>query len=95
MFCRFLVDSHWFKQWKKFAGYDSWDKFEVGQDLNNPGPIDNSSLFEGKKQYFKGFDLCLMCVDDVFLFSWYFKKGEKSLVVHYFCRKEENKTPLI
>lgn len=35
------------KQWKKFVGFDTWDQFGVGEELNNPGPIDNSSLFAG------------------------------------------------
>ena len=42
---RYLVDCRWLKQWKKYVGYDTWDQFGVGEELNNPGPIDNSSLF--------------------------------------------------
>lgn len=45
---RYLVDTIWWKQWKKFVGYDTWDQFGVGEELNDPGPIDNSSLFAGK-----------------------------------------------
>lgn len=41
----YLVDCRWFKQWKKFVGFDTWDQFGVGEELSNPGPIDNSSLF--------------------------------------------------
>nr|XP_058960785.1 ubiquitin carboxyl-terminal hydrolase 4-like isoform X1 [Pocillopora verrucosa] len=73
----FLVDSHWFKQWKKFAGYDSWDKFEVGQELNNPGPIDNSSLFEAdgctlKEHLIDELDYTLLPKDSwCKLVSWY------------------------
>ncbi|CAH3164466.1 unnamed protein product [Porites evermanni] len=40
----YLVDCHWFKQWKKFVGYDKWDQYGAGEEINNPGPIDNSSL---------------------------------------------------
>jgi len=43
----YLVDCRWLKQWKKFVGFDTWDQFGVGEKLNNPGPIDNSSLFAG------------------------------------------------
>lgn len=46
-FNRYLIDCRWLKQWKKFVGYDTWDQFSVGEELNNPGPIDNSSLFAG------------------------------------------------
>ena len=45
---RYLVDCHWLKQWKKFVGFDTWDQYGLGAELNNPGPIDNSSLLEGK-----------------------------------------------
>ncbi|NXF38230.1 UBP4 hydrolase, partial [Nyctibius bracteatus] len=43
--CRYLVDSRWFKQWKKYVGFDSWDMFDVGNPGVFPGPIDNSGLF--------------------------------------------------
>ncbi|KAL0962772.1 hypothetical protein UPYG_G00345140 [Umbra pygmaea] len=41
---RYLVDSHWFKQWKKYVGYDSWDKYQMGDQNVYPGPVDNSGL---------------------------------------------------
>ncbi|XP_055563518.1 ubiquitin carboxyl-terminal hydrolase 4 isoform X2 [Falco biarmicus] len=41
----YLVDSRWFKQWKKYVGFDSWDMFGVGDPGFFPGPIDNSGLF--------------------------------------------------
>ncbi|KAM6062118.1 ubiquitin carboxyl-terminal hydrolase 4 isoform 2-T2 [Chlamydotis macqueenii] len=41
----YLVDSRWFKQWKKYVGFDSWDVFGVGDPGLFPGPIDNSGLF--------------------------------------------------
>ncbi|XP_076202359.1 ubiquitin carboxyl-terminal hydrolase 4 isoform X2 [Aptenodytes patagonicus] len=41
----YLVDSRWFKQWKKYVGFDSWDMFGVGDPGLFPGPIDNSGLF--------------------------------------------------
>uniref|UniRef100_A0A8C7G4B9 Ubiquitin carboxyl-terminal hydrolase n=1 Tax=Oncorhynchus kisutch TaxID=8019 RepID=A0A8C7G4B9_ONCKI len=44
-FCRFLIDSRWFKQWKKYVGFDSWDMYNVGEHSLYPGPVDNSGLF--------------------------------------------------
>uniref|UniRef100_A0A8B9BQ93 Ubiquitin carboxyl-terminal hydrolase n=1 Tax=Anser brachyrhynchus TaxID=132585 RepID=A0A8B9BQ93_9AVES len=41
----YLVDICWFKQWKKFVGFDSWDMFGVGDPSLFPGPVDNSGLF--------------------------------------------------
>ena len=48
---RYLVDCRWFKQWKKFVGFDTWDQFGIGDQLNHPGPIDNSSLVAGTVCY--------------------------------------------
>ncbi|XP_076078231.1 ubiquitin carboxyl-terminal hydrolase 15-like isoform X1 [Mytilus galloprovincialis] len=45
----FLLDTKWFKQWKKYVGYESWDAFNVGQSEANPGPVDNSPLVEEGK----------------------------------------------
>ncbi|XP_064607278.1 ubiquitin carboxyl-terminal hydrolase 15-like isoform X2 [Liolophura sinensis] len=42
----YLIDTRWFKQWKKYVGYDSWDLHNVGEETYNPGPIDNSNLFQ-------------------------------------------------
>uniref|UniRef100_A0A4W5L5N0 Ubiquitin carboxyl-terminal hydrolase n=1 Tax=Hucho hucho TaxID=62062 RepID=A0A4W5L5N0_9TELE len=44
-FFRFLIDSRWFKQWKKYVGFDSWDMYNVGEHSLYPGPVDNSGLF--------------------------------------------------
>jgi len=46
----FLVDNHWFKQLKKYAGmegamFDSGGK-GVGEESANPGPVDNKPLFK-------------------------------------------------
>ncbi|XP_040263063.1 ubiquitin carboxyl-terminal hydrolase 4 isoform X2 [Bufo bufo] len=41
----YLVDSRWFKQWKKYVGFDSWDVYNVGESNLFPGPVDNSGLF--------------------------------------------------
>ncbi|XP_029350658.1 ubiquitin carboxyl-terminal hydrolase 15 isoform X3 [Echeneis naucrates] len=40
----YLVDSHWFKQWKKYVGFDSWDKYQMGDQNVYPGTVDNSGL---------------------------------------------------
>lgn len=47
--CRYLVVSHWFKQWKKYVGFDNWDKYQMGEQNVYPGPVDNSGLLRGKK----------------------------------------------
>uniref|UniRef100_A0A4W3HLP2 Ubiquitin carboxyl-terminal hydrolase n=1 Tax=Callorhinchus milii TaxID=7868 RepID=A0A4W3HLP2_CALMI len=41
---KYLVDSRWFKQWKKYVGFDSWDKYQMGDQNVYPGPVDNSGL---------------------------------------------------
>uniref|UniRef100_A0AAR2KJB1 Ubiquitin carboxyl-terminal hydrolase n=1 Tax=Pygocentrus nattereri TaxID=42514 RepID=A0AAR2KJB1_PYGNA len=45
----FLIDSRWFKQWKKYVGFDSWDMYNVGERNLYPGPIDNSGLFSDQE----------------------------------------------
>ncbi|XP_039616787.1 ubiquitin carboxyl-terminal hydrolase 15-like isoform X5 [Polypterus senegalus] len=50
----YLVDSRWFKQWKKYVGFDSWDKYQMGDQNVYPGPIDNSGLLkDGDCQFLK------------------------------------------
>ncbi|XP_033095827.1 ubiquitin carboxyl-terminal hydrolase 4-like [Anneissia japonica] len=44
----YLVDSKWYKQWKKYVGYDSWDMYNVGQETAFPGPVDNSPLLKAE-----------------------------------------------
>ncbi|XP_035221338.1 ubiquitin carboxyl-terminal hydrolase 15-like, partial [Stegodyphus dumicola] len=39
-----LIDNKWFKQWKKYVGYDSWETSNIGDRATHPGPIDNSPL---------------------------------------------------
>ncbi|XP_020626847.1 ubiquitin carboxyl-terminal hydrolase 4-like [Orbicella faveolata] len=73
----YLVDCRWLKQWKKFVGFDTWDQFGVGEKLNNPGPIDNSSLFAAdgtalKEHLIDELDYNLVPKDAWFkLVSWY------------------------
>lgn len=45
---RYLIDNKWFKQWKRYVGYDSWDACNIGEQSTFPGPIDNSPLLKGK-----------------------------------------------
>ncbi|KAK7909668.1 hypothetical protein WMY93_014352 [Mugilogobius chulae] len=45
----YLIDSRWFKQWKKYVGFDSWDMYNVGEQSLYPGPIDNSGLFSDQE----------------------------------------------
>lgn len=47
MCCRYLVESRWFKQWKKYVGFDSWDMFGAGDPNLFPGPVDNAGLYPG------------------------------------------------
>ncbi|XP_036374081.1 ubiquitin carboxyl-terminal hydrolase 15-like isoform X2 [Megalops cyprinoides] len=42
----YLVDSRWFKQWKKYVGFDSWDRYQMGDQNVYPGPVDNSGLLK-------------------------------------------------
>ncbi|XP_054720476.1 ubiquitin carboxyl-terminal hydrolase 4-like [Uloborus diversus] len=41
-----LIDNKWFKQWKKYVGYDSWETSNIGDRATHPGPIDNSPLLK-------------------------------------------------
>uniref|UniRef100_A0A674G7I5 Ubiquitin carboxyl-terminal hydrolase n=1 Tax=Taeniopygia guttata TaxID=59729 RepID=A0A674G7I5_TAEGU len=43
----YLVESRWFKQWKKYVGFDNWDMFGAGHPNLFPGPVDNAGLFPG------------------------------------------------
>ena len=62
VFCRYLVDIRWLKQWKKYVGYDAWDQSSFGQTSASPGPLDNSVLFRGRCAFeglvFKGMGTC-------------------------------------
>ncbi|KAH3816326.1 hypothetical protein DPMN_117840 [Dreissena polymorpha] len=42
----YMLDIKWYKQWKSYVGFDTWDHYYVGEDSANPGHIDNSPLFE-------------------------------------------------
>ncbi|ESO84311.1 hypothetical protein LOTGIDRAFT_132462 [Lottia gigantea] len=42
----YLLDTKWYKQWKKYVGYDNWDSGNAGEESANPGPIDNSPLLK-------------------------------------------------
>ena len=45
-FYRFLVDLKWFKKWKKYVGFESYDVRFTGKREFFPGLIDNSALFK-------------------------------------------------
>jgi ubiquitin carboxyl-terminal hydrolase 4/11/15 len=36
----------WFKQWKKFVGFDTWDTDDVGKGTAHPGSIDNRPMLK-------------------------------------------------
>ncbi|XP_003740048.1 ubiquitin carboxyl-terminal hydrolase 15 [Galendromus occidentalis] len=40
----YLLDHKWFKQWKKYVGFNQWETGSVGEPSANPGPINNSGL---------------------------------------------------
>uniref|UniRef100_A0A8B9J3P9 ubiquitinyl hydrolase 1 n=1 Tax=Amazona collaria TaxID=241587 RepID=A0A8B9J3P9_9PSIT len=41
----YLVDMSWFRRWKEYVDFDSWDIPCGGDPRFFPGPIDNSGLF--------------------------------------------------
>ena len=45
----YLIHMRWFKLWKRYVGYDDWDKSNAGEEVIKPGPIDNTSLSEHDK----------------------------------------------
>lgn len=47
MYSRYILDVKWFKQWKSYVGYESWDHYNVGEESSNPGPIDNTPIYQG------------------------------------------------
>ena len=45
----YLIGIRWYKQWKRYVGYDNWDKSNAGDEFIKPGAIDNTSfLNQGK-----------------------------------------------
>lgn len=63
----YLVCAGWFKQWKKYVGFEDCDKTYKGEHDAYPGPIDNSALqreVEGvlqlKDHLVKDLDYCLL-----------------------------------
>ena len=47
LFYRYIIDIKWFKQWKSYVGFESWDSYSAGEDSANPGPIDNRPILKG------------------------------------------------
>ena len=83
-----LIDIRWFKQWKKYIGYDSCDNSQsVHEELSQfPGPIDNSPLFttDGPpwdlKERLVGGELDYVLTPKEgwdYLVSWYGKQGDQ------------------
>ena len=42
----YLIDTGWFKQWKKYVVFESWDTDYVGDETANPGQVNNKPLFK-------------------------------------------------
>lgn len=42
----YLLDAHWFNQWKKYVSWDQWEVCNSDDSSSYPGCIDNSLLFE-------------------------------------------------
>ncbi|XP_053390830.1 uncharacterized protein LOC123544465 [Mercenaria mercenaria] len=42
----YILDEKWFKQWKSYVGYESWDHYNVGEQSAHPGPIDNTPVLQ-------------------------------------------------
>ncbi|XP_022104012.1 ubiquitin carboxyl-terminal hydrolase 15-like [Acanthaster planci] len=84
----YLLDSKWFKQWKKYVGYDSWDMYNQGNETSNPGPVDNSGLFAAdstdklKENLIDDLDYVLLPTDAwEKLASWYgLKPNQESIM---------------
>ena len=83
-----LIDSRWFKQWKKYVGFDRSDMYTVGEQSLYPGPIDNSGLFSDddtqtlKEHLIDELDYVLMPTEAwTKLVSWYgCLEGQKPIV---------------
>ncbi|KAL6490639.1 hypothetical protein MHYP_G00009840 [Metynnis hypsauchen] len=83
----YLVDSCWFKQWKKYVGFDSWDKYSVGMNDVYPGPVDNSGLLQDtdsnsiKNHLIDELDYILLPTEGWYkLISWYgLAEGQKPI----------------
>lgn len=50
---RYLVGNRWFKQWKKYVGFDCWEKYQMGDQNVYPGPVDNSGVLKGETLLFQ------------------------------------------
>ena len=48
----YLVDTRWFKQWKRYVGNNSYrvhnTTLQSGESQLHPGPIDNSGILQSK-----------------------------------------------
>ena len=82
------MDTKWFKQWKKYVGFDNWDTSYVGDQSANPGPIDNSPLLKGTPffnivvasthEYGRNLYSSLTCYDERSNIVFVFQKEQKT-----------------
>jgi len=47
----YLLDAHWFNQWKKYINWSQWGVGSSDDPSSHPGCIDNSSLLEAVSSY--------------------------------------------
>ncbi|KAK2915730.1 hypothetical protein Q8A67_000104 [Cirrhinus molitorella] len=78
----YLVDSTWFRKWKKYVGFNSWDVHEIGSHNIFPGPVDNSGLLTDeldiKEHLIDELDYILLPIEGwKKLVSWYGLKDEQ------------------
>ncbi|XP_065900687.1 ubiquitin carboxyl-terminal hydrolase 4-like isoform X2 [Dysidea avara] len=46
----YLLDVRWFKQWKKYVGFEASDQGQMGAESAHPGPVYTSTLFKDRDQ---------------------------------------------
>ncbi|KAL1277307.1 hypothetical protein QQF64_023980, partial [Cirrhinus molitorella] len=78
----YLVDSTWFRKWKKYVGFNSWDVHEIGSHNIFLGPVDNSGLLTDeldiKEHLIDELDYILLPTEGwKKLVSWYGLKDEQ------------------
>ena len=79
----YLIEIRWYRQWKRYVGYDDWDTSDAGNEAKKPAAIDNTSLLDnGKLKRHKVDDIDFKMVSapawDRFM-SWYGIAGESEI----------------
>ena len=79
----YLIEIRWYRQWKRYVGYDDWDTSDAGNEAKKPAAIDNTSLLDnGKLKRHKTEDIDFKIVPapawDRFM-SWYGITGESEI----------------